>query len=173
MGHVLTGTKSLVKARVRESKKSWSFLTLSSIDQLWFLSGTCISNFSNTECSLWTWGGLSASPLFRMLCRCLWLYEAKWAHVLWCDLAYSTFQISDQGWERIMCLHRVSSEQLRWEGLASNNYSIKIYSHRMVQVKSGAYTSESMAYKPYSMYMSVLVIGYPKTSDALVAGVLP
>lgn len=70
-----------------------------------------------------------------------------------------------------MCLHCVSSEQLHWEGLTSNNYSIKICSQRMAQVTSGAYTSESVAYMPYSMYVSVLVIEYPKTSNG--SGVLP
>lgn len=34
MGHVLSGTRRFVKARVRESNKSWSLLTLSPIDQL-------------------------------------------------------------------------------------------------------------------------------------------
>lgn len=43
----------------------------------------------------------------------------------------------------------------------------------MAQVKSGADTSAYMAYKPHSMYMSVLVMGYPKTTDGLAAGILP
>lgn len=170
--HVLSGTKRLVKARVREGNKSWSLLTLSSIDQLWLLSGTCISNFSNTECTLWTWGGLSASPLFKMLCKCLWLYKAKWAHVLWCDLACSTSQVSDRGWDRTMCLHCVSSEQLRGETLTSSNSSIKIDSHRMAQVKSGADISASVAYMPYSVYVC---IGYRIAQNlrCLAARILP
>lgn len=44
------------------------------------------------------------------------------------------------------------------EGLTCSNYGIKIDSHRMAQVKSGADTSASMAYMPYSVYASVLVI---------------
>lgn len=56
-GHILSGTKRPVKARMRDSNKASSLLTLSSSDQQTFLSRTCIYNFSNTKCTLWAGGG--------------------------------------------------------------------------------------------------------------------